>query len=481
MAQPKNVRFVLESKVDSLVAAELRNPISTTRLELLPLVSAEAATAATGALANNGTVAAAAATAAEAAVVAEMVGKDLLEGSNIAEADLAFAVTDEDGRRTWIEVDLEGKPTTRASSLISEKVAPGITTTVEASVGVQTQNTEVTGIAFGVVDEDGRRTELEVSADGKLTQRVIDSISARLGIIGIVTPTMFKSTYSDTVQRLVSGPDITCWGDSMTAGAGGNGTTYPSTIASLTGRTVHNRGVGGETSVTITARSGSTPLIAIPQAGVIPADTAAFRILLQPINGQPTLPLKQGNASFTTGSMMLNDGTLVPGTISRTTDVDAVTDLYWFARSTAGTQLTANRPMTWLSTDAEARRGDITCIWIGQNGPGNERAIQDAWAIINHLNAAEKRWLVISRPTSTDAEDARWHEEFGRRHIAIRKYMVQYGLADAGLTPTTQDNTDMANGVVPTQLRIDSVHWTAAGYTILGQQVRNRLKEMGWI
>jgi hypothetical protein len=179
--------------------------------------------------------------------------------------------------------------------------------------------------------------------------------------------------------------------------------------------------------------------------------------------------------------MMLNDGTLIPGSISTALDGDGVTRRYYFTRSTAGSQIATSRPMTWLSTEAEARRGDITVIWIGQNGPGNERAIQDARAIIEHLNTAEKRWLVISRPTSTDAEDARWHEEFGRRFIAIRKYMVQYGLSDAGITPTAQDTTDMANGIVPTSLRYDGVHWLGPGYTILGQQVRNRLKEMGWI
>lgn len=43
-----------------------------------------------------------------------------------------------------------------------------------------------------------------------------------------------------------------CWGDSLTEGAGG--TPYPAQLATLTGCTVNNRGVGGETSTQIATR-----------------------------------------------------------------------------------------------------------------------------------------------------------------------------------------------------------------------------------
>ncbi|MCF6764128.1 hypothetical protein, partial [Pseudomonas fragi] len=71
--------------------------------------------------------------------------------------------------------------------------------------------------------------------------------------------------------------------------------------------------------------------------------------------------------------------------------------------------------------------------------------------------------------------------EFGRRFIPIRQYLVKYGLADAGITPTAQDNADMASGTVPTSLRFDGVHWLAPGYTILANIVFQRLKELEWI
>lgn len=274
-----------------------------------------------------------------------------------------------------------------------------------------------------------------------------------------------------------SGPDIVCWGDSMTAGAGGGGTAYPGVLQSILAANskpgaVRNSGVGGENSVTITGRTGANPFIVDVTGGVIPA-SGGVEVTLRPINGVAVAPLLQGTG--TTGATFIGQLNGIHGTISLSGGV------YTFTRTTAGSAVTTNRPEPFRTDYSEARRGDIAIIWIGQNGPSEERARNDARAIINHLSPVIKRWLVISKPTSTDADDALWHNEFGRRFIAIRKYMVEFGLADAGITPTTQDTTDIGNGVVPSSLRFDSTHWNAAGYTILGQQVYRRLSELGWI
>src|SRR5690606_8778503 len=86
-------------------------------------------------------------------------------------------------------------------------------------------------------------------------------------------PTSFKSTYQSAEESIVSGPDIVCWGDSMTAGAGGGGTSYPSVLESLIktinpNANVRNSGVGGENSVTIAARQGGNPFVIRVDGGV---------------------------------------------------------------------------------------------------------------------------------------------------------------------------------------------------------------------
>ena len=102
--------------------------------------------------------------------------------------------------------------------------------------------------------------------------------------------------------------------------------------------------------------------------------------------------------------------------------------------------ITVNRPEPIYLDIGEMSRGDIPIIWIGtnngsnmwvdgvsDNAKNNERAIQDAKAMIEHLTALDKRFLVISKPSGTnssDIDDARWFAEFGQRFIPIRQYMT---------------------------------------------------------
>lgn len=413
--------------------------------------------------------------AATAAVDREMAGRNVVEGGIVVEDEIAFSVVDKDGKRTWIEADMEGHPTPHSVELMS----PGLAPAVGDQLGFSDQNPDITGISFAVVDENGLRTEIEVGEDGRFTERVVTSLRDRMGVTDLGQPAQYRTPEGD-VRRITSGPDIVCWGDSMTAGAGGGGRGYTVVLQELlgTGRAVQSRGVGGESSITITMRSGATPLQAIPVGGSIPADTSKVEITLRPIpgtDGRVPAPLKQGSANWANGTFAG-----VTGTITRTTAADGTTDVYWFNRAAAGSAVAVTRPTPFLSFDAEARRGDLAIIWIGQNGPSHARAKADVAAIVGHLNTLNKRFLVISRPTSTDVEDAEWHDLYGRRFVPIRKYLVEYGLADAGITPTAQDETDMAAGRVPTSLRVDSVHFNAAGYEILAKQLFNRLKELRW-
>lgn len=419
--------------------------------------------------------------------VTESVGEVGIEEMPPLNEELSFSIVDENGIRTWLEASNKGRPTKNAITKIVDGLnsdAPElfdeVTANAISAVGIEEIPAMNEELMFSIVDSESHRTWLEVAPDGGPTKNAMASIIERLpeDIGGA------PSTYRDNVKgalTISSGPNITCWGDSMTAGAGGGGTTYPGTLQSLltaAGYTtvVNNRGVGGENSLTIAARAGGNPFIVLPVGGVIPATTTAFEITLLPINGLVPKPLMQGASSYTG---RLGD---VKGTFSQTNSNSVYT--YFFTRTTAGSEVVVNRPTPMYLDIGDQARGDLNIIWIGQNGPDNTRAIQDAKAIIQRLTALDKRFLVISKPggtTASDIEDAAWFAEFGRRFIPIRQYMVQYGLADAGITPTAQDITDMANGTVPESIRTDSVHWKAPGYIILANIVFKRLKELEWI
>ena len=411
---------------------------------------------------------------------------------------LTFSILADNDQRLWFEAGMDGGPTPYAARKIgatltednSPVLAEGITGKAIAesldAVGIEDLS-ELNDESFVIADENDRLTWMGAGPDGKPSAYAMKCIIEKLpGDIGGAPSTYNAGTRG--VFKMVSGPDITGSGDSMTQGAGGEGMGYVEVLRALmaahgSSAEVKNRGVGGETSTTIAARMGGYPFIVLPVAGLIPVTTTPFEITLLPINGQMPAPLKQGYVAPMPGRL----GT-VRGTFSRTESGGVLT--YYFARATAGAEVVANRPLPlYLDVGIESL-GDIQIIWIGQNGDPSytgaltARAIQDAKAIIQQMTALDKRYLVMSKPGGTsaqDAEDALWFAEFGRRFIPIRQYMVKYGLADAGITPTAQDLIDIANGTVPSSLRVDPTHFNPAAYNITGHLAFQRLIEFGWI
>lgn len=406
--------------------------------------------------------------AAEAAVDDAIAGKDILEGGTFASDynnDLAFAVVDEDGRRTWIEVGPDGQPTDRA----------------KAAFGFGDFDAGLNGMSFAVVGDDQRRTWVEADLAGKPTTRAAQLIAAALTAAGFgPVPTQYRDP-SGVTHPIVSGPEIACSGDSLTAGAGGGGTTYPSVLATLTGKTVLNLGVGGETSRTIAGRVGAWPMLVTVSGGQIPA-SGGVTVTLASVDGGTVAPLLQG------GSGAINPCSIagVVGTLSYATGT------YTFTRTTSGSVVTVRTPVPLITSTNDTIKDRIHVMWWGQND-GWSGSTSIAQEVINRINAANvsmtalaKRWLVVGPTTSSNATRAPIAAlclaAFGRRFVDLGAYLASYAsLADAGITPTSQDDTDIAAGIVPTSLRSDSTHLNAAGYTLVAKQVYARMGEMGWL
>jgi lysophospholipase L1-like esterase len=318
------------------------------------------------------------------------------------------------------------------------------------------------------------------------------------------TPTKLPAGVSDT-RPVSSGPDFVGVGHSMMAGAGGSGTTIMSVLATLSGRTCRTMAVGGETSEPIIGRQGGNPFLLLPTDGTIHADTSASTVTYDFDGGHDSdqvWVLLQGTGDPGQGSIATGlHGTLagVPGYLrivqpSNPGSTHNATDYYTFTRDTAGAAVTVNRPTPFYCDAGLARRNDIPVFWIGRNNISNIARIQaDLAAAIEWLAPADKRFLILSEHNNTSevSGSTNWtnvttlnrnlRNLYGRRFIDSRKYLIQYGLADAGLTATTQDNTDIANDCVPTQLTADGLHLTGAGYTILANLVNQRATELGWI
>lgn len=53
-------------------------------------------------------------------------------------------------------------------------------------------------------------------------------------------------------------------------------------------------------------------------------------------------------------------------------------------------------------------------------------------------------------------------------------------MSDMGLTPTTQDQTDINNGLTPTSLRSDGGHPTSAAQVQIGKFIAKIIQQKGW-
>ena len=123
-------------------------------------------------------------------------------------------------------------------------------------------------------------------------------------------------------------------------------------------------------------------------------------------------------------------------------------------------------------------------IFMGQNGGynnDNDELVNLHRLMIDHANAKHVIVLGLSSGSATSRADyeAAMRKAFGRYFISLREYLSQYGLADAGLTPTTADTTAMMEGTVPPQLLADGVHYTAATKTVIGNLIYKRCCELG--
>ena len=273
--------------------------------------------------------------------------------------------------------------------------------------------------------------------------------------------------------------EIVCWGDSLTAMGG-----WTNKLEELSGMKVVNAGVGGETSTTIMARQGSDCMMV--NDITIPADTTEVQIAnrtdkIKCFSGYYALPLLQGGGS-TINPCSING---IEGTLSWTGSAhNDMNGKYMFARKTAGDAVVINRPTPIITNYMKNKRTPkLMIIFMGQNGGWNSDVttlVEQHKLVIDYANNPE--YFILGLSSGTAAERADYEKAmknaFGRRFFSLREYLSQYGLEDLGLTPTSDDTAAMSEGKVPPQLLIDSVHFTTACRTLIGELVYKRLVEL---
>lgn len=282
---------------------------------------------------------------------------------------------------------------------------------------------------------------------------------------------------------------VSCRGDSLTDGSGAtNGNTYPKILQDLLGGdyTVNNFGIGGDGTKGIAWRFGATPIYlapcTIPESGsveckIVDASGADVTFLLRGgmIPSNPSLSKFNVNPVIIAG---------IEGVLARSS---TTANAYTFTRNESGSSVTLDRP-TFISTYGYRNNTkDITIFWCGTN---DTQSWKGYTYIINYLKQMidllpHKKYIVCGLTCLNMHSDIATKNEqlslaFGRHFLDLRYYLLNYGLADAGITPTEEDEAAIASGEMPPSLLYDNVHFNSDGYAVIANRVYKKGIELGY-
>lgn len=321
-------------------------------------------------------------------------------------------------------------------------------------------------LIFSVLDSNGRRTELELDTAGEVPARVLNKWASRMPATGEVLA--------------LPSDDWAHFGDSLTDDAVTGPDAWVTKLAALTGKAHYNGGWYGEKAGPIAARQGGLPALVTVTANSIPASgpVAITNIVNSPVT------------TSTTRS--------VPGTLAGVAGIiqEATAGNITFTRTTAGS-VTACPAGSRFTPDAAEYRNRHLTVWAGRNDvyfTAPNLIVSAIKAQIDFLSPSVKRALVLEIPPSSteilgtgtralveERNDA-IRAAFPSEWVAIAAFLrTEEAATAAGISFTTQDYTDISNGITPESFRFDTLHINAAACTAVAYKIRLEAQERGWL
>lgn len=414
------------------------------------------------------------------AVSAELDKKvDKEEGKSLADNDIIdsislrvfksiFAMTDSNDIIV-LKIDENGKLIPCSQELIDVQKSPYLFTIVDSN----------NHILFAIRKDGSFIPRLLKEKDLNNINSALSTIESRIKVL-------------EDGQKILK--TIVCFGDSLTAGAGGLGTTFESVMQAELGDSyrVINCGVGGEQVYPITARQGGIVSFLSNEVS-IPMDKTEVEIGTKADSGihclkldetEIALPLLlQGNGN-SVNPCYIDD---IPCTIRWSGSSYADTNGKYFLKSNIELskvhKVAAKSPIYFYGNTLINSHALV--IWMGQNG-GFETVdeLKELYKkAISHFGCSNYVIIGLHGYSKTIEEELekQFKQEFGNHFIDWRNYLLTRALDDANITPTEQDLADINKGLCPTSLRFDHVHLNATGYTLLAKQILNRFKYLGII
>jgi lysophospholipase L1-like esterase len=272
-------------------------------------------------------------------------------------------------------------------------------------------------------------------------------------------------------------------GDSLTAGAGGDGNNMSKTTSDLLGEEwiVKNMGVGGENTLTIGARQGGIPMY-IKESITIPKDGSRVEIssgLFSSYNDKNMHPLLQGSAGVN------------PCYIDRIEcKLTIHQGKYYINRVNPSTTDYKTETKSTLFTALSKETKGIATIFIGQNGgyKSPDDFLNQVDLFVKHKG--DENVIIITSHGNGDSITVQpLKNKYGNKLIDLKQYMATKAIYDAikfnllpdnGEYPTTEDLERMKKNNAPKTLLKDGIHFNSIGYELLGRLRYEKGIELGY-
>lgn len=315
--------------------------------------------------------------------------------------------------------------------------------------------------------------------------------------------------------------EIVCWGDSLSAPwnrpslAHGyiqsimEGNDYPYYLQDMLGSDycVINAAVSGENTLTIMGRQGAYPMLLAHDVTIIKNSKKKFKTLmgnndspafLSAYNSQPVMPFIQGSwkpgSSSYVNPCIINGRKFIVSSESAFWPEDGVHKVAYnyyiepLEEIEHTDTLKAGSIVETLGMQ-KLRNKHANVFFMGGNGGFKDVkeliAQYDRMIIYSQCS----RYIVISfhmplgfintNKRLVEMEDS-LQNHFGKHYINLRKYMVDKGMEETGLTPTQEDRDSMANGSIPPQLLRDGKHFKGVANRVIAKLVRQKMIELGY-
>ena len=315
-------------------------------------------------------------------------------------------------------------------------------------------------------------------------------------------------------------PGIVCWGDGITAAASG-ALNYPYVLQTYINNCicdiydfsstienaaelprfnwsdykvsipVVNMGAGKESSYTICGRAGAIPYV-VGENIVIPADSEPVSIVLKSIGKDYTYvtPLTGGDAGV---NPVVIDG--IEGRLSiNSEDYNYNGTLrYFFTRSEPGKETPVAAGTVIKTAGTDMYKDYIYVVLIGVYGEyqGADDLVQQTKTLLERQTKNSDRFIVLgpyinaqygASTYELDAIDSAMLQAFGNRYISIRKYLAGDGYADAGISPTGEDNYYISQNIVPPSFKVSShsEELNSRAHKLIGKLIYNRMQSLGY-